>query len=294
LRVDAVADACDGGDDPGLAEPFAQTRDGDAHSVGERVCVLVPCSRQELFGAHDAAFGGDEHFEHGELLPGQRDVAAGAVDLAPERIESETGDLPDRRPVLDAPAVERSESEHELLELERLGEVVVGSELEAGGLVVEPVGSSEHEDRHAVVGGDDASGDLVPGRPGNVSVEDGDVVGVDAQQLQSGVAVACDVCRDRLQAEAIADRFRHIGLVLDQQHAHAPMLEPAPIVGISKGTYLRATRRRLEWRHGPQPASTNNTRSDTGSQDPRRQHARRRRRDRRGLRPPVARVRVLE
>ena len=43
-------------------------------------------------------------------------------------------------------------------------------------------------------------GDLVAGRSGNVSVEDGDVVGVHAQQLQGGVAVTCDVCRDRFQA----------------------------------------------------------------------------------------------
>ena len=47
---------------------------------------------------------------------------------------------------------------------------------------------------------DDAFGDLVAGGPGNVAVEDGDVVGVDAQQLQSGVAVTCDVRRDRFQA----------------------------------------------------------------------------------------------
>ena len=39
-----------------------------------------------------------------------------------------------------------------------------------------------------------------PVGPGDVAVEDGDVVGVDAQQLQSGVAVTCDVGRDRFQA----------------------------------------------------------------------------------------------
>jgi hypothetical protein len=86
------------------------------------------------------------------------------------------------------------------LELERLGEVVVGAEPEPGGLVVETVGGREHEDRHAAAGGDDAFGDLVTGGPGDVSVEDGDVVGVDAQQLQSGVAVGGDVGRDRFQA----------------------------------------------------------------------------------------------
>jgi hypothetical protein len=48
-------------------------------------------------------------------------------------------------------------------------------------------------------GGDDAYGDLVTGRSGDVSVEDGDVLGVDAQQVQGGVAVTCDVCRDHFQ-----------------------------------------------------------------------------------------------
>src|SRR5262249_15294627 len=91
-----------------------------------------------------------------------------------------------------------------------------------GRLVVETVGGGEHEDRRAAAGGDDAFGDFVTGGSGDVSVEDGDVVGVDAQQLQSGVAVTCDICRDRFQAQAIADRVRHQGLVLDEQYAHAP------------------------------------------------------------------------
>ena len=91
-------------------------RDGDAHSVGERVCVLIPCSLQEFLGADDAAFGRDEDFEHGELLPGQRDVAAVAVDLAAERIQPQTCDLSHGWPVVGAPAVECSETEHELSE----------------------------------------------------------------------------------------------------------------------------------------------------------------------------------
>src|SRR6202040_3881798 len=98
-------------DDPGFAEAFAQGRDGDAHGVGERVGVLIPRPFQKLFGADDAAFGGDEDFEHSELLPGQRDVAAVAVDLSAERIQPETCDLSHGRPVVSAPAVERSETE---------------------------------------------------------------------------------------------------------------------------------------------------------------------------------------
>src|SRR4029453_16122904 len=93
LSVDAVADAGHGGDDPGFSEAFAQCRDGDPHGVGEWVCVLVPRPFQQLFGADDTAFGSDEDFEHGELLPGQRDVAAVAVDLSAERIQPQTCDL---------------------------------------------------------------------------------------------------------------------------------------------------------------------------------------------------------
>jgi hypothetical protein len=99
-----------------------------------------------------------------------------------------------------APAVERSEPEHEFSEFERLREGVVGAELEPGGLVIETVGSGEDEDRHAAPGSDDAFGDLVTGRSGNVTVEDSDVVGVAGQQFQSGVAVTGDVRCDRFQA----------------------------------------------------------------------------------------------
>src|SRR3954454_19655353 len=169
--VDAVADAGHRGDDPGFAEALAQSRDRDAHGVGERVCVLIPGPFQELLSADDTAFGSDEDFEHGELLPGQRDVAAVSVDLAAERIPPQGCHLPHGWPVVGASAVERSEAEHELSELERLREIVVGAKLETGGLVVETVGSGQYEDRHAAAGGDDAFGDLIAGRSGDVSVE---------------------------------------------------------------------------------------------------------------------------
>src|SRR5262249_10958395 len=152
LSVDAVPDAGHGGDQPGFAEAFAQCRDRDAHGVGERVRILIPRPFQEFLGTDDTAFGGDEDFEHRELLAGQRDVAAVAVDLAAERIHTQTCDLSHGWPAVAAAAVERPEAEHELLELERLREVVVGAELEPGGLVVEAVGGGEHEDRHAATG----------------------------------------------------------------------------------------------------------------------------------------------
>ena len=107
------------------------------------------------------------------------------------------------------------------------------------------------------------SGDLVAGGPGDVAVEDGDVVGVDGQQLQRGVAVARDVRRDRFQAQTVADGVRHVGLVLNEQHTHAPMLGPAHIVGISKTTYAPATPRRLQWRRDLQRTNHDPSHSDS-------------------------------
>lgn len=61
---------------------------------------------QQLLGADDPALGRDKDLEHGELLAGQRDVAAVAVDLAAERIQPQPGDLPHRR-ALDDRALSR-------------------------------------------------------------------------------------------------------------------------------------------------------------------------------------------
>jgi hypothetical protein len=87
----------------------------DAYGVGERVGVLIPCPLQYLLGTDDTAFGGNEDFEHRKLLAGECDVPSVAVDLATERIQTQAGDLAHGWPVVGAPAVERSQTEHELL-----------------------------------------------------------------------------------------------------------------------------------------------------------------------------------
>src|SRR3982750_2184722 len=85
--VDPVPDAGHGGDDRRFAEALAQGGDGDAVGGGERVGALVPPPFQQLFSAHDPAFGLDEDVEHGERLAGERDIAAVPVDLPTERVQ---------------------------------------------------------------------------------------------------------------------------------------------------------------------------------------------------------------
>src|SRR4029078_9028567 len=66
---------------------------------------------------------------------------------------------------------------------------------------------------------------------------------------------------------------REIGLVLDDQHAHAPMLDRVRIAGVSKIADVGATRRFLESRHGLARAGTNAVRPDPDSQALRRELA---------------------
>jgi hypothetical protein len=76
--------------------------------------------------------------------------------------------------------------------------------------------------------------------------------------------------------------------------AHAPRLEPAHIVGISKTTYVLATPRCRDWRRDPPPASTNDDPPDSDSLASCTRTARRHRGDRRSPQRPVAGVLVLD
>src|SRR5690606_36020332 len=109
--------------------------------------------------------------------------------LAAERVQAQPGDLQYRRTRVRAPPVQGAQTHDQLAQLERLGQVVVRAELEARDLVVEPIGGGEHHDRDAAARRHDPGGDLVSGRAGDVAVDHREVVGVDGQQLQGGVAV---------------------------------------------------------------------------------------------------------
>ena len=82
-----------GGDDQGspsrLRSPETVMRTAlvNGSAFSSHACARSSSARRR------AAFGGDEDFEHCELLPGQRDVAAVAVDLSAERIQTQASDL---------------------------------------------------------------------------------------------------------------------------------------------------------------------------------------------------------
>ena len=94
----------------------------------------------------------------GARLAGEPNEPSVPIDLATEWVKPDAARLQDgglRRP---APAVQRSKPRDELGELERLGEVVVGAQLEPRDLLAQPAGRGEHQDRRgAVPPGEDAA-----------------------------------------------------------------------------------------------------------------------------------------
>ena len=79
---DAVSDVGDGLDRRRFSELASQSADGDLDGVAERVDVLVPYLGEEVLGAEDGVLGAHQRLEHRELLGGEVEppsVAGGGV-----------------------------------------------------------------------------------------------------------------------------------------------------------------------------------------------------------------------
>src|SRR5690606_22103548 len=113
-----------------------------------------------------------------------------------------------------------SQANDKLLEGERLGEVVVGSEGKSLDLVLEPGrrGQHEHPDRRVVPGRDPRH--LVSRYSRKIPVEDDDVVVMSRQLIQGRVSVERDIGGDGFVPKTGLDRFREKLLILNDQYTH--------------------------------------------------------------------------
>ncbi len=133
---------------------------------------------EDLRLGHDPADVGHQVVQQLELGRGERDRGAAAGDLVGDRVQAEVGD--DQPAVLGGPAgpaQDGADPGDELLQAERLGDVVVRAGGEALHLVADTVLGGEEEHRQVVTG--------VPvGRPGYLAA-----AGALAQLLDDGEAV---------------------------------------------------------------------------------------------------------
>ena len=136
------------------------------------------------------------------------------------RVDGQVGDLDDLRRQRRTASQQRAQSGEQLVELERLDEIVVRARVEAGDLVVHAVARGEHEDRRSNVARAERSGHLQAVALGQHDVEHDRVVGVDECFDDGSLTVADDVDGVRVLAKALRERLRQQGVVLRNQQSH--------------------------------------------------------------------------
>ena len=120
------------------------------------------------------------------------------------RVEDQVVDGERRRARLHAAAQQRADAGQQHDEGERLGQVVVGAEVEGVGLVVLAVLRGQHEDRHPVLAAAQPLDDPVARQLGQHDVEDHRVVGRLLRQVQAVRAGVREVDGEALGAQARA------------------------------------------------------------------------------------------
>src|SRR5215213_2115522 len=151
LYAEDVARAADRMEEPGFATGFelsAEIRHEHLDGVrdGERV-VAPDLVEQALAGDHEALVA-HQVLEQLELPLGEVDLALAAGDLVRVGVQREVGGTQRRHPARRAAPQQRAHAREQLLALERLDEVVVGTDVQPLDAGLERVARREHEDRH--------------------------------------------------------------------------------------------------------------------------------------------------
>src|SRR6266508_448761 len=217
----------------------AQVADVHLDDVGVAVVVGVPDVLEDLLLGHDLVAPAHQVLEQGELPGGEADLGGATAHLAPGRVEAEVAGLEHRRSLRGAPPQQGAEPGHQHDVGERLGEVVVGADVKALGLVVLAVLGAQHEHRHPVAKPPQALADPVAVELGQHDVEHDGVVAALGGQVQPLFAVVGDVDREPLGR---ADPPGFSGTVVETARLGLPALPAqgrgdASLAGLAAGSH---------------------------------------------------------
>jgi hypothetical protein len=135
-------------------------------------------------------------------------------------IQGHAGALEDRLLGDRVAALQRMQPGDDLGEGERLGQVVVGAEVEPLDTRSDVGGGREHEDPRRALGAHELTAHLVAVDVGQVAIEDDDVVVDDGRAPESLIAVERDVDGESVAAKAAREGLGEPGLVFGDEDAH--------------------------------------------------------------------------
>ena len=127
---------------------------------------------------------------------------------AAQRVELDPGRAQGAGPRGGLAAGQGADAQHQLGEVERLGEVVVGAQGQAADPVAGRAGGGQHQHHGPLVAGGDHLAEGVAVDAGQVAVEDDHVVGVDVEFGRGFQPVVGDVHGHALIAQALGDHGR--------------------------------------------------------------------------------------
>ena len=183
--------------------------------------LVVPGVLEQLEAREHAARPAHERLEQRELLRRELDLGVAAPDAPRGRVEAQVADREHRRPLGRAAPGERPQPGEQLGERERLRQVVVGAGVEAADAILDRVARGQHQHRRPDAVRAQPAADLDAVHAGEHQVEHDRVVLGRARHPQRVFAGAGDVGGVRLLDEPAPQQRRELGLVLDDQHAHA-------------------------------------------------------------------------
>ena len=149
----------------------------------------------------------------------EHDLALAAPRPAGRGVEHEVADLQRRLGgSWLAAAQQRPQPRQQLVERERLGQVVVGTGVQAVDLVLQRVLGGQHQHQAWPALAPQRRADLHPVHPGQHAVEDDDGVVVAAAQLEPVLAMVGDLDRIAFGLESAPHEAGDARVVLDQQY----------------------------------------------------------------------------
>src|SRR5215207_97588 len=163
LYAEYVPRAADRVEETGLATGFELSSEvGHEHfdrvRDGER--VVAPDLVEQLLAADHQALVAHQVLQELELALRQIDLTVRALDLVRVGVQRQVADAQRSHPARRAPAQQRAQAGEQLLALERLDEVVVGPDVQAGDARLERVTGREHQNRRVVAVLAQALGDV--------------------------------------------------------------------------------------------------------------------------------------
>src|SRR5215510_15284488 len=219
-----VADTADGVDlhlGAALGELLAQTMDVDLDRIGGDLAGEAENLILDQLLGHDPVLAPHQHLEHRGLARGQHMRLVVDKGLPAFSVERQVRDLQRASEQLAGPPQQRFQPRHQLLESERLDEIVVGTAAQAGDAVLQAAARRQHQDRDRILLVPDLAQDREAVAVGQAEIEDERRIAGRRYRRPGLGGRGEHIGFVALGAQTLGQQLRQLLVVLDHQQSHA-------------------------------------------------------------------------